>query len=187
LTPGSGYNGITGVTWGTESGVSCGPGTPPMTFTGLNLTTGEVLTASGVDSSTYASTAWAAYLSVTRLAGSAGTTVNMLTKLDASGNAVIAATSDVNILGVAQATAASTYPVQVATNGVVGCVADNTIVVGDLVGASTVTAGDCTDLSQTSPSAVSTAVQVVGRALTAGSTGNVMMVQLYGPGSSVRR
>ena len=117
------------------------------------------------------------YLSSTKTAGSTGTTANLLVKIDSTGNVVTAAAGDTGILGVALSTASSGNPVEVAVSGIVNCVADNTTVIGEALIVGTTTAGRCRDAS-----GIAMGTQVIGKALTAVTAGNVVSVQLYGPG-----
>lgn len=123
------------------------------------------------------------YLSSTKTAGSTGTTANLLVKLDSSGNVVTLGTSDTSgALGIALSTRTSGQALEVATRGIVPCVADNTTTIGNLLGVGTSTGGRCKDLGQTITNSVSPALQIVGKALSAVSAGSNVSVQLYGPG-----
>lgn len=122
------------------------------------------------------------YISTTKTAAAAGVTANLLVKIDSTGNVVNAATNDVGILGVAATTATSGNPVEVATRGIINCVADNTTVVGNVLISGTSTGGRCRDSGQSDSTTVSIATQVIGKALTVATVGNPVSVQLYGPG-----
>lgn len=124
----------------------------------------------------------AGYLSTTKTADAAGVTANLLVKINATGNVVNAAASDVGILGIAATTATSGNPVEVATRGIISCVADNTTVIGDVVTVGFSTAGRCRDSGFTDSTSVFNNAQVVGKVLTVATVGNLFSVQLYGPG-----
>ena len=121
------------------------------------------------------------YVSETKTAGSSGTTANLLVKFDSSGNVVTTAVTDTGTLGVALSTKTSGNSVEVATRGVVQCVADNTTTVNNLVVIGTATAGRCRDSGQSSSNSLSVSVGVVGRFLTAASAGSLASVELFGP------
>jgi hypothetical protein len=70
------------------------------------------------------------YLSTTKTAGAGGVTGGKLCKIDSTGGVVVPATGDVNVLGVCVSTANTGNTVEVATRGVVTCVADNASIVG---------------------------------------------------------
>lgn len=122
------------------------------------------------------------YLSTSKTAGSIGTTANLLVKIDSTGNVVTAAVSDVGVLGVAAATAASTVAVEVATRGIINCIADNTTVIGNVAVVGTSTAGRCKDSGQVDSTGLSMQLQVIGKFLTVATVGNAASLQLYGPG-----
>lgn len=122
------------------------------------------------------------YLSATKTVDTAGTTANLLCKINTSGNVTTASTSDVSVLGVCVTTQTSTQSVEVATRGVINCVADNTTVVGNMVGVGTTTAGRCKDLGAADSTSVSSSLQIMGKALTAVAAGSNVSLQLYGPG-----
>ncbi len=129
----------------------------------------------------------AGYLSETHTAGTTGTTAGLLVYLNSSGQVVTATTAApgaVNILGVAVSTATSGNPVQVATHGIINCIADNTTVVGNILIAGTSTAGRCRDSGSSSISSIGRSTQVVGRALSvAASAGDPVSALLVGPNS----
>lgn len=123
------------------------------------------------------------YMSTAKTAGVTGVTANLLVKIDATGNVVNAALGDVGILGIATNTVGAGLPVEVATRGIINCVADGATVIGNLLGSGTATAGRCKDLGQTNSTAVSLSLQIVGKALSvSGGAGNPVSVQFYGPG-----
>jgi hypothetical protein len=123
------------------------------------------------------------YMSTAKTAGVTGVTANLLVKIDATGNVVNAALGDVGILGIATNTVGAGLPVEVATRGIINCVADGATVIGNLLGTGTATAGRCKDLGQTNSTAVSLSLQIVGKALSvSGGAGNPVSVQFYGPG-----
>jgi hypothetical protein len=148
---------------------------------------GASLAASGSGTITATSAANATlgtgYLSTTKTAGAAGTTANLLVKIDSTGNVVDLAASDTTgALGIAVSTKTSGQSVEVATRGIVNCVADNTTVIGNILVVGTSTGGRCRDSGLTVTSSVSPALQVIGKALTVATVGNAVSVQLYGPG-----
>jgi hypothetical protein len=122
------------------------------------------------------------YLSTTKTAGTTGTTVNLLAKIDAAGNVVDAALSDVGILGIAVSTKMTGQAVEIATRGIVNCIADNTTVIGNLAIVGTSVAGRCRDSGQTNSTGISISTQIVGKFLSVATAGNVASLQLYGPG-----
>lgn len=112
-------------------------------------------------------------------ASSTGTTANLLAKLNASAQAVLAATSDTTgMLGVVVSGAGTTGTAKIATVGTVACVADNSTTVGNFVIIGTSTAGRCRDGGSTYP----TSGQVLGRWLSAVSAGSSGTVLLFGLG-----
>ena len=122
------------------------------------------------------------YLSTTKTAGTTGTTANLIVALDSSGNVVNAATSATGILGIAVSTKTTGQAVEVATRGVVNCIADNTTVIGNLAIVGTETGGRCRDSGKTSSTAVPISTQIVGKFLSVATVGNAASLQLYGPG-----
>ena len=85
-------------------------------------------------------------------AWSTGTTINKLAKLNSSGQAVIAATTDTNgIVGVVINGAGTTGHAQIATLGIVLCAFDGTATATHYVGISSTVGGDCTDAGSTQP------------------------------------
>ena len=81
------------------------------------------------------------YLSTTKTAGSGGVTANLLCKIDNTGNVVLPATNDVGVLGICVTTQAANQAVEVATRGIINCVADNNTTIGNVAIAGTATAG----------------------------------------------
>ena len=127
----------------------------------------------------------ASQLTVTHTVSTGGTTANLLACFDAAtGNVTTCATSAVGAVGVAKTTQSSTQSVEVGTRGIGTCVADNTVTAGNLLGVGTTTAGRCKDLGQTSSLAVSSSLQVVGRAMACSpcTAGSAVTYQAYGPG-----
>jgi hypothetical protein len=122
------------------------------------------------------------YLSTTKTAGTSGTTANLLCKIDSTGNVVTASAGDVGILGVCLTTQSSGQTVEVATRGIVNCVADNATMVGNVAIVGTATGGRCRDSGQTNSTAVPSTTQVIGKILTAVSAGSNVSIQLHGPG-----
>jgi lysophospholipase L1-like esterase len=122
------------------------------------------------------------YLSGTKTAGTTGTTANTLCKIDATGNVVTAGAADVGILGVCVSTQTTGQAVEVATRGIINCIADNATTIGDVAIVGTGTGGDCRDAGVTNTTQVSVSKQVIGKVLTAVAGGALASIQLYGPG-----
>jgi hypothetical protein len=122
------------------------------------------------------------YLSTTKTVGSGGVTANLLCKIDNTGNVVLPSTNDVGILGICVTTQAASQAVEVATRGIINCVADNNTTIGDVAIAGTATAGRCRDSGQANTTGVSVSTQVLGKVLTGVSAGQLASIQLYGPG-----
>jgi hypothetical protein len=122
------------------------------------------------------------YISGTRTVGTGGVNANTLVQYDSSGNVVTVPVSATGILGIAVSTVAAASPVEVATRGVVSCVADNATTINNVVGVGTTTAGRCRDLGTTNVTSISPTTQVVGRWLSAVSAGATGSIQLFGPG-----
>lgn len=124
-------------------------------------------------------------LRTAQTAGTAGTTAGLLVTLSSDGGnprVNTSAASATNALGVAISTASSGNTVEVATRGIVTCVADNTTVVGNLAIVGTSTAGRCRDAGTTNIAAVSQSTQVLGTWRAVGTAGNATSLQLMGPG-----
>lgn len=102
--------------------------------------------------------------------------VNHLTKLDASGNAALVATSDVTgVIGCIALLNGGTA--SVAIGGTVQCMADGPVLAGDYLIISPMTAGDVDDSNLAPPQVPPSGSQVVGQALnTIGSAGLVRML-----------
>jgi hypothetical protein len=117
-------------------------------------------------------------------AGTTGTTVNLLAKLNSSGEAVVTSTSETSgAVGIVLSGAGTSGTAKIAYSGVASCVADNSTTIGNYVILSTGTAGRCRDGGATYP----TSGQVLGRwlsAVSAGSTGSVLLFGLGQQGSS---
>lgn len=122
------------------------------------------------------------YLSTTKTAGTGGTTQYKLVKIDTDGTVIIASTSDVGILGVAASTITVGNPVEVATRGVINCVADNATTIGHIAIVGTSTAGTCRDSGQTASTSIDIGTQIIGKFISAVSGGANASLQLYGPG-----
>jgi hypothetical protein len=142
---------------------------------------GSVVLSTGPTFTTFASLG-TGYLSTTKVAGVSGVGANLLAKINSTGNVVTAATSDVGILGIAATGVGSGLSVEIATRGIVNCLADNTTVVGNLLIVGTSTAGRCRDSGQTDATSIPLTTQIVGKALSVATVGNAVSVQLYGPG-----
>jgi hypothetical protein len=155
----------------------CSPGTTGLA-TGINAS-GTAQCSTSVANSTLGT----GYLSTTKTAGAAGTTANLLVKIGTDGNVVDLATSDtLGALGIAVSTKTTGQSVEVATRGIVNCIADNTTVIGNILVVGTSTGGRCRDSGMTSTRGVSSQLQIVGKALSVATVGNAVSVQLYGPG-----
>lgn len=122
------------------------------------------------------------YISGTRTAGTGGTTANLLVSYDSSGTVVKSAVGDRGAIGIAISTVLATASVEVATRGIVNCVADNATTIGNVLIVGTTTAGRCRDAGTADQGLIGNNVQVVGKALTAVAAGSNVSVQLYGPG-----
>lgn len=124
-------------------------------------------------------------LTVTRNnAAATGTVLNLLARLDNSGNAVLPATTDTqSILGVTIARAGTTGTAEIASFGVTPCIADGTTAIGDFVVIGTSTAGRCGSGGQTYP----LAGQVLGLWLSASTAGQTGSIFLFGPGQQNAR
>jgi hypothetical protein len=122
------------------------------------------------------------YLSTTKTAGAGGVTANQLCKVDSTGNVVAATAGDASVLGVCMSTVSAAGQVEVATRGIVNCVADNATTIGNMAAVGTTTAGRCKDSGQANATGISVSTQVLGKILTAVSAGNAVSIQLYGPG-----
>jgi hypothetical protein len=79
-------------------------------------------------------------------------------------------------------TQAANQTVEVATRGIVNCMADNNTTTGNVAIVGTATAGRCRDSGQANTTGVSVSTQVLGKVLTAVSAGQMVSIQLYGPG-----
>jgi hypothetical protein len=143
------------------------------TLTGVETLSGKTLTAPSLGSS---------YLSTTKTVGASSTTANLLVKIDTSGTVVTASTSDVGILGVAVSTVTTGNPVEIATRGIINCIADNTTVIGNIAIVGTSTGGRCRDSGQSNSTAIPLTTQIVGKFLSVATVGNAASLQLYGPG-----
>jgi len=122
------------------------------------------------------------YLSVTKTAGSGGVSAKLLCKLDGAGSVVLPSASEDGALGVCVMTQVASQSVEVATRGVVSCVADNSTTPGNLVVAGSTTAGRCRDSGQSQTSAIPVSTQILGKVLTAATAGSAASIELYGPG-----
>lgn len=113
-------------------------------------------------------------------AGTTGTTLNKLAKINSNGSLVITATSDTSgAYGVVVAGAGTSGSADVAQVGQASCVFDGATTAGDYVTISSSTAGDCHDDGASAPAGV----QAVGRVLTTNaSAGTYAMALLSGGG-----
>jgi hypothetical protein len=122
------------------------------------------------------------YLSTSKTVGLGGVTANLLCKIDSTGNVVLPVTSDTGALGICVTTQGATQSVEVASRGIVNCVADNGTTIGNVAIVGTTTAGRCRDSGQANTTGVAVSTQVLGKVLTAVSAGSLVSLQLYGPG-----
>ncbi len=111
------------------------------------------------------------YLTEIANAGTTGTTVNALAKLNSSGAAVIAATSDLDgMIGVVVGGAGTTGKAQIAVGGQAACTFDTApTTAGDFVTISTTTAGNCHDVGSTRSTSSQTIGQVLSTTAISGS------------------
>ena len=149
------------------SGVSTISGTPNLYVSGSNIgigtaTASQPLTVNGNIDTMGAS----GYL--TEIAnGSVATVLNSLAKLDTSGHATAALTSDTDgMIGIIVGNAGTSGKAQVAMDGQASCTFDGTTTAGDFVTISSTNAGYCHDTGGTTRSATA---QTIGRVLTANS------------------
>jgi len=93
-----------------------------------------------------------------------GTTQNRIAKLSGAPSTALTATvtDTTKLVGIVIAGAGTTGNAQIVTNGNVACDFDGATTAGDYVGASTTSAGKCTDLGSSLPTS---GVQVLGRVL----------------------
>ncbi len=122
------------------------------------------------------------YLSATKTAGTGGVTANLLCRIDATGSVVVPALGDIGILGVCVTSQTAAQSVEVATRGVINCVADNATTAGNIAIAGITTAGRCRDSGQPYTTGVTLSTQVLGKILTAATAGSLVSIELYGPG-----
>lgn len=103
--------------------------------------------------------------------------MNTLTKLNTSGQAVIASTSDTGgELGITVAGAGTSGSALIATQGLVTCAFDGTAADGDYVQISSSTAGDCHDAGSTFPTSGG---QIMGQVQSGGSGADDYTIALY--------
>lgn len=108
-----------------------------------------------------------------------GTSLNLLAKLTASGDAVLPTTNDTHgTIGIVVAGAGTSGTASIAYLGVANCVTDNSVTVGNYAGIGTTTAGRCRDVGPSYPSSG----QVIGRWLASAGTGATAPLLLLGPG-----
>ena len=188
---GTGFNAFSGVTSGTVTEtVQDAAGTWTFKLPNSAGSAGQNMITDGTGVASWSSsianyTFGTGYLSTTKVVGTGGVTANLLCKIDSTTPAntvVLPGTGDIGVLGVCISTQNAAANVEVATQGVATCVADNSTTIGHLIGVGTTTAGRCKDLGTTSTALVDLSLQVVGRALTAVSAAANVSVQLFGPG-----
>ena len=112
-------------------------------------------------------------------ASSTGTTINTLTKLTgAPSTAVITATSDIGgALGITTAGAGTTGNALIQQQGIASCVFDGATTAGDLVGISSMTAGNCHDTGVAPPNTPSSG-QIVGQVFSTNASGGTYAMVL---------
>jgi hypothetical protein len=120
------------------------------------------------------------YVTWTDNAGAAGTTANLLVVHDSSGLPVTAGLGADDVLGVALTTASSGEEVDVVFQGVVNCVAEDTITAGHLVSVGISTAGRVRD-SGTAFASQIMVYQIIGYALSSATAGDPVTVYLTTP------
>jgi hypothetical protein len=107
--------------------------------------------------------------------GTVATVLNKLAKLDTSGNATAALTTDTDgIIGIVIGGAGTSGNAQIAVDGQASCVFDGATTAGHYVTISGTTAGDCTDAGATR----STTKQTIGRVLSTNGAGGTFAVAL---------
>lgn len=165
-------NGGTGLSTLTSNVIYKGNGTGALATSGLTDNGTIVSSSESVDV-----TSKAVLMEIAN-AGTTGTTLNALAKLNTSGAAVIAATADTDgMLGVVMGGAGTTGNAQIAAAGQASCIFDGATTSGDFVTISTTTAGDCHDAGAARPSG-----QTVGRVLSTNASAGTyaMTVSLNG-------
>jgi hypothetical protein len=121
------------------------------------------------------------YLTEITNAGTTGTTANKLAKLNTSGAAVIAATTDTDgVLGIVVGNAGTSGNAQIATAGQASCVFDGATTAGDFVTISSTTAGDCHDAGTARPAGS----QSIGRVFSTNASAGTFAVALGLGGTS---
>ncbi|MEO8367818.1 MAG: hypothetical protein ABI806_01280 [Candidatus Solibacter sp.] len=124
----------------------------------------------------------AGYLSATKTVGAGGVSANLLCRIDATGAVVAPALGDIGILGVCVTSRTAAQAVEVATRGVITCVADNATTAGNIAIPGTATAGRCRDSGQVNTTGVALSTQVLGKILNTVTAGSLVSIELYGPG-----
>ena len=121
-------------------------------------------------------------LTETEVVGSTGVTQYLLCSLDSTGAVVTSGANATGVYGICQTTQTVGQNVEVAKDpSDTLAVAGGAITINDLVGTGT-TAGRVYDLGVVNSNGVANNVQVIGRATTAGTTGNPFSLAWYGPG-----
>jgi hypothetical protein len=114
------------------------------------------------------------YLTEIANAGTTGTTVNKLAKLNASGAGLIAATTDTDgMVGIVVGGAGTSGNAQIAVDGQASCVFDGATTAGHFVTISGTTAGDCSDSATRS-----TTKQTIGFVLSTNASAGTYLVKL---------
>ncbi len=173
----SGYNAPTATALASTP-VQC----PPNSFaTGIGANGSANCTSAAAGLSLPNTSLGTGYLSSTKTAGAGGVTANMLCKTDSAGSVVLPAAGDTGILGVCVSTATTGAATEVATRGVVSCVADNATAVNDRAIVGSTTPGACRDSGATSTAGIDISKQVIGIWLDAVTAGSLGRVDLFGP------
>lgn len=173
-------NGGTGLATLTSNVIYKGNGTGALAASGLSDNGTVVSSSESIDAT------GKSYITEIANAGTTGTTVNKLAKLNTSGAAIISATPDTDgMLGIVVGetaggtSAVTTGNAQIAVGGQAACVFDGATTAGDYVGVSSSSAGDCHDFGASRP----TVGQSVGRVLSTNGSGGTYAVALASNGS----
>lgn len=123
----------------------------------------------------------AGYATIARTA-SAGVAAFTAVTLTESAAVATAAPASAAIVGIAVHTAAAGMKVEVATTGVVNCVAENATTAGRLAIPGIDMGGQCRDSGESSSTAIPVTTQILGRWLSSVAAGESGQIQLWGPG-----
>lgn len=119
-------------------------------------------------------------ITVTKVAGTGGTTANTLVQLTST-NKVVTSTIGTRGYGIALTTQSSGQNVEVAISGTVQCLADNVTTIGDIAIAGTAFSGYCRDSGTNNVNTISSNVNIVGIITQAVSQGQLVTIQLVNP------